>query len=1275
MRSTIFYRRLHSIRRLGFAAALVLTLLSISYPAIGACPDIADIPLNTMEQSAPGMIMFVLDDSGSMDWSIMCPPSEESGGVFNGTYYIFSNPGDDLYGYTNLEDDNSKKNMWMSQWAGYNGMYYDPATEYTPWPSMADADIDNPRSNPVNSTPTLDMTTLWYEWDEYGIIVDNDDASGFTTSVTENNGTGNGYWQWNNSGSFYDTSYYYSVVGTGTETFTATWTATGLDTSTTYDVYAWCRGGNSTRIAVDYVTYADTTVTTEIDQATQYGDWYQIASGVSFNSTSGTGVVQISEDASTSQVDADAIKFVPLDNPVSDIARRHYYVRGTDGRTYLVNLLDGTIEYYWVDLASTSDKREVVYANMLNPLTAAEAAAVGIVTGRTYTEECQNFANWYSYYRRRELTAKNAIANAINDMDGVYIGLIFINNYRGKDTAVKPVKVNLNETLYDESADLLDILYNYQYSSYGTPLRYGLKKAGRYFEGDYLKPATLPSQTSSSSYPFFTEDEGGSCQMAFTVIFSDGYYNGSSPSVGNTDGGTSNSAYDGSPFADSYSDTLADVAMHYYERDLNTSLSNFVSASTQDPADHQHMVTYTLAFGVTGSLDTSLYEDCPTGTCPTSWPSPSSDQGKIDDMFHAAINGRGKYMSASSSAELNEALQVLKESIEKRLGSGAGLASSSIQRTVGTRIFRGTYNTSNWYGEISALPVDAETGDVGSVEWLASDHVPTWSSRNILSFNGSSGIEFFKDNLSAAQVSTLEASGLGTAEQLVNFIRGDTSNNVASGGSLRTRLNPIGDIVHSAPTYYNDTVYIGANDGMLHAVSASTGAERFTYVPALVYDQLAELADPGYSHKYYVDGTPTVVNAGGTHLLVCGLGKGGKGYFALDVSAPDSMDAGSVLWEFTDADDMGYSYSKPIVARTASDGWVVIVGNGYASTNGEAILYVLSATDGTVLRKIKTGATGCNGLSEPAVADPQLDGIPDYAYAGDLKGNMWKFDLRGDVADWDVYYQDSATSTPMPLVTVATWDSGTQKVQPITVSSDIMLDCARLQSARGLMVLFGTGQYLNADDFTDTTVQSLYGIWDWAPIWEYETDLATAKTKYLGTLQEDRSLSNLGTTVTLLEQTVTSQTTQWYKVSSNPIEWYLPVSGAGSHMGWVFDMPETGERCLQEPELRSGTVLMISTTPSSSPCDAGGSSTIWALNACSGGSTLFWDENDDGVIDELDDPVSGKITEFIIPDILIMSDILYYPGDDDDDEDDDDIEQEEVQEDPVGMFYWRTLER
>ena len=312
--------------------------------------------------------------------------------------------------------------------------------------------------------------------------------------------------------------------------------------------------------------------------------------------------------------------------------------------------------------------------------------------------------------------------------------------------------------------------------------------------------------------------------------------------------------------------------------------------------------------------------------------------------------------------------------------------------------------------------------------------------------------------------------------------------------------------MHSAPIYYKGVIYIGANDGMLHAFDATTGEELFAYVPNLVYDHLADLADPGYSHRFYVDNTATVANAGSQDLLVCGLRKGGKGYFALDVTSPAAMAASDVLWEFPPPadDDMGYSFSRAFIVKTKAAGYVAIFGNGYDSVNGEAVLYVLNAADGSVLKQFDTGVVGCNGLSTPAIVDMELDGFVDYAFAGDLKGNMWKFDLRGEnITDWQFSYQNGAT--PMPLITVK--QAG--EVQPITAAPEVMLDCVIMAEGRGLMVIFGTGQYVNTDDFADTTVQSFYGIWDWGDMWEAKDDASVAKTKYLGTVNTDRSLSNV----------------------------------------------------------------------------------------------------------------------------------------------------------------------
>ena len=158
-----------------------------------------------------------------------------------------------------------------------------------------------------------------------------------------------------------------------------------------------------------------------------------------------------------------------------------------------------------------------------------------------------------------------------------------------------------------------------------------------------------------------------------------------------------------------------------------------------------------------------------------------------------------------------------------------------------------------------------------------------------------------------------------------------------------------------------------------------------------------------------MDLTPTIKKAagvlGGTTtrtLLVGGLRKGGKGYFGLNISdaktiASESDLAGRVLWEFpkTADPDMGYSFSKSAVVRTNSPAypWVVIFGNGYNSNNGNSVLYIIHPQTGDVIRKITAGSGPDNGLSSPIAVDTSQDERIDFVYAGDLKGNLWKFDL------------------------------------------------------------------------------------------------------------------------------------------------------------------------------------------------------------------------------------------------------------------------------------------
>ena len=1278
-----------------------------------SCMDIADIPLESMEEEGPGLIMFVVDDSGSMDWSTMIDPSNESEGIFDNRYeYVFSNPGDDAGSWDSIEDAGADIKMkWMSQWSGYNGMYYNPTVEYTPWPwpdtsppFESPANVDSPRSNPMVNGNTFDLTANWHAWgDDIGVIVDNSSATGFVASDGWSNGSGGQY-----------DNYLWS---SGSEAYVAAaWTATGLDTSTTYNVEARWVTYSSRSTDVHYVTLDGTTQVgdTGVNQQLNDNNWTTIATGVTFSS--GTGTVVLSNDGNSDPQDingitypytitgtgsyacADAVRFVPQDTSVSNIARRHYYVRSEeDNQVYLVNITD-EIEYYLVGLHDSDDNDEVVTAGMLTRVTTPPADISTDWNGDAldYTKLCQNFANWYSFYRRRELTAKNAIGNVINTIEGVFVGIISI-NYNIDEQILKPVRVNLDGTTEDKSEELLTALYNLN-SNGSTPLRNGLKMAGEYFKGNLLKPASSEYiKQDDHSYPYFTEDEGGSCQQAFTVLFTDGYYNGGSPYVGNEDG-NNDTDYDGGDLGDDYSDTLADVAMRYYEDDLkaDTYLEDNLSASLEDPATHQHMVTYTVAFGVTGDLNTELYADCPLGACPGSWPSNSSNSGKIDDMFHAAVNGRGAFIAASNSQELNEALEALQSNIENRLGASAALATNSIQLSVGSVIYQGTYNTSSWFGEVSARPLNVMTGIVSEPDpehgegWWASEVLPDWDDRTILSYANGAGVVFEADNLTTAQKDLLLAdapTGVTVAADVVDFIRGNTLESVESDGLLRNRTHPLGDIVHSAPTYYKGMVYIGANDGMLHGFDSSTGVEKFAYVPGMVYDHLGELSNPNYTHKYYVDNTAAVARVGSQDVLVCGLGKGGKGYFGLDVTNPGAMEASDVLWEFTDT-EMGYSFSKAFIVKTKAAGDVVIFGNGYDTSNGtdntdgegHAILYVLDALTGIELKRFDTGigsVTDCNGMSTPAPVDVELDGYVDYVYVGDLKGNMWKIDLRDpDKDNWTFAFKNG--STPMPLITVRN-ENG--EVQPITAPPEVMLDGNQVEEedVRGLMVIFGTGKYLHYTDFSDTTVQSFYGIWDQSPIWEETDSLAVAQGKYLGTFGADRSLSNMGSGITLLEQEFIFKDSEWGVLTDTQPDWYNPfaVTSSGIHMGWYIDLPVSGERSLLQPTLNAGAAILISTIPSGSPCEAGGSSGTYIISAITGGRYPYpaYDVNGDGTIDKNDTvEVSGvPIFPQWHPDPKIIYDLLIISGEAYRQDAQGNIEQFDTVENMPGMFFWRVI--
>jgi type IV pilus assembly protein PilY1 len=960
------------------------------------------------------------------------------------------------------------------------------------------------------------------------------------------------------------------------------------------------------------------------------------------------------------------------------VAWAHYFVKFNE-TVYLVMLKNGAISYYTFTTdggVAPNDKIELV-----TPVSSPPADIL-----RSYDQDRQNFANWFSYHRRREFVAKSSIAQVLEKLDGVRVGILGINNR--VILPLKPVKAVIDGEYQDEVDLILETFYAYR-SSGGTPLRHGLKTVGEYFQDN---DGNLKGQKGDAPYPA----DGGACQQSFTIVVTDGYYSDDDYNpveVGNADGDKDNEPWGGGkqPYADPYRVTLGDIAMHYYATDLNPDLEDKVPTNRWDKAPHQHMVTFAVAFGVTGTLNPEDYEDDRTSPdymkSKTTgdyvvWPevTGSRQPQSIDDLWHATVNGRGVFVQAGQPQKLKEGLlQIIKDISERQPTSVASVSVNGdwLFGTIGpdVLIFQGSYSyiDNEWTGEVSAYRLDQTSGRVITEppEWLASEKLQAkdWDTRNILTYNGSTaGLVFAYDNLTPEQKGKLGSDGTSgspfdlEARNIANFIRGK---DLASSGN---RTYMLGDIVHSSPVFIDDVVYVGANDGLLHAFRAIDGIELFAYVPNLVFDHLSELAAPDYTHRFYVDLTPTVKKgekllggSGNQAILVGGLGKGGQGYFALDITDPNSMTANDVLWEFpketadqSDKNDMGYSFSKPVVVRSydANHPWIVIFGNGYDSAAGDSVLFILDAGSGDLIRKIPTNTFQNNGLSSPIAVDVDFDDIVDFVYAGDLNGNLWKFDLTGTkYAEWEVAYQDGTAGVPL---FTAIDPNGNR--QPITSKPDVMFH----PEQHGLIVCFGTGKFLGLSDFSDPQTQTIYGIWDYGDR-AFEPGIGWSKDdnkEYLGAFRDPTAstlLSNQPEKVKLLQQVatevkdgtgenevvlrvLTAEKPQWIATpdpdNPDPREQLPdPASSVPNDAGWYLDLDVyAGERVVSDVILRDGILIVIGFIPEQSRCNSGGESVFMELNAFTGGQLagVQFDIHDDesvGTDDYVQIEVDGQMVK------------------------------------------------
>ena len=639
--------------------------------------------------------------------------------------------------------------------------------------------------------------------------------------------------------------------------------------------------------------------------------------------------------------------------------------------------------------------------------------------------------------------------------------------------------------------------------------------------------------------------------------------------------------------------------------------------------------------------------------------------------------------------------------------SASSVATNSTSLQTGSTIYQARFNANEWSGQVLAFGVDTAGAISTNPSWDAGQVLNGQNfntGRVVLTYNTDpavrDGVPFrWPANPASPQaaeipltlvnfLNTAPTTGVsdGRGQQRLDYLRGDASQEGATVSSFRQRpTSRLGDIINSNPNFVGSPnagigdasyaqfrvdhlarpamIYVGGNDGMLHGFRAADGQELLAYVPSKAHSNLNLLTARTYTHRYFVDGSPQVgdayLDSAWRTVLVGGLGAGGQGLYALDITDPaqftEANAANTVLWEFTDADDpdFGYVMGYPAIRKMANGRWAAIVSGGYnnsevlggesactdstakapagctTSSTGSGYLYVIflegptganrTWIEGTDYVKIRaplaSDSPGTpNGLSEPFVADVNADGVVDYAYAGDLRGHLWKFDLRSSVpASW-------TSSTNRAMLFTARDALGNQ--QPITARPEGTLH----PSGKGFMIAFGTGKYLEPSDphgpYLD---QAFYGIWD----------------------KDDGATVSVQTTVTgtsqLRQQTITDATvgTATYRaVSNNSLDWSQDTSPPTAddsptrHMGWYMTFPNattTGERSVFHPILTSGRLIFTTLLPSTQACLFGGTSFLMVIDPTTGaridGAVLDVDAN--GSLNSGDQVVLGGINTYL----------------------------------------------
>ena len=921
----------------------------------------------------------------------------------------------------------------------------------------------------------------------------------------------------------------------------------------------------------------------------------------------------------------------------------YFFYKGSKKEKLGNNSTEDHCKDYKFDIAATSGS-----ANWVKVIVSNQSGVNG-------SDERINFANWFSYYRTRMMMTKSVIGYVFSALDNNYrVGFSSI-NYAGVDptsNARSNSFLNIVDFNSEQRAQFYSKVYN-TFPGGSTPLRAALSKAGQIYAGRLISSDNDPVQFS--------------CQKNVSILFTDGYWTTSGETstygpfqidgrteVGNRDKDLAAPKGEG-PIASSNS--LADVAAYYYETDLRTLAlnncrgdknvceNNVPLAKDGTGKNFQNMITHTVGLGAKGLLNyQSNYETALSGdfhdikTREKNWTVPldDSNQEKIDDLWHAAVNSGGKYFYVNDTKNLIQNLSETLTVIQAKEGTATAAASSSqepVQRN--NMVYVASYRSLAWDGDIEARDITlSSVGLNAELKWSAQkelDKVVAKSSddRKIYYFskNGSQKLKEFKwselttdeqklftFNCKTKPFALTQCDFLNVLNQdilseqyFVDYLRGSDKFEKKEKNSrrlFRGREHVLGAIINAKPLYvgmpafsyfdnnyseFRDSIqnarqamiYAAANDGMLHAFNADNGKEEWAFIPSAVLPNLVQYADFKFSDnfKYLLDGSPVAGDICPTvPTMLCSADDwktilvGGLGGAGRQFYALDITDPNNPKALW----EFDVSHDKNL-GYAYGNPIITKLANGQ---------WVVALTSG--YNNVNPGDGKGYLYVLEAYTGKLIKTIPTHSGSatspsGLAQINSWvnsvydNTSLRfygGDLNGklWRFDINNLIPPVGEEAIEIASLTYA-GKPQPITIKPE--LSEIRHSGLSIPLVSIATGKYLGYSDIGDTSVQSVYTLKD---------NLSSAG---LGKISDRTDI------VRLNMSSIANVTSPQRTVGEQNVDWILKS-------GWSLDLivgdKRTGERVTLDIDQQSGVLQFVSNVPSTTPCVFNGESWFYNLN-------------------------------------------------------------------------------